>query len=104
MLPRFVRGLNSMIRSDFSNGAGHSFAQEVGATAVEPLQYSFSLEREESVRLQGLTVNMNKNGEIWGARYDNGEAVRRNARYTMAKGLNNLLWLGDQMGMWHPLD
>jgi hypothetical protein len=91
MVPRFVRGQNSMIRSGYSNGAGHSFAQEVGATSVEPLQYSFSLEREKSVRLEGLTVNLNKNGDIWGARYDNGEAVRRNAKYTTKRHHSFLL-------------
>ncbi len=93
-----------MTNSSFSNGIGHMFAPQNGGVELEPKSYSFSLEKEATFRLEGLTVNIDANGDIWGARYDTGEALRHNSKYTMAKGLNSTLWLGDKKGMWHPLD
>ncbi len=93
-----------MMNSSFSNGIGHMFTPQSGGVELELKSYSFSLEKEATFRLEGLTVNINENGDIWGARYDTGEVVRHNSNYTMAKGLNSTLWLGDKKGMWHPLD
>ncbi|HMY55589.1 MAG TPA: hypothetical protein PK671_21670 [Candidatus Obscuribacter sp.] len=92
-----------MIRSIFSHGADPSISQ-CGFSLSAPMQYSFSLENEKSIRLDGLLVNLNESGDIWGARYDTGEAVRHNDRYSMAKGLNGTLWLGYRNGLWHPVD
>ncbi len=89
--------------SGFSNGTGLVFAA-YGAVAQGPLHYSFSLEKEKSICIDGLKVHINANGDLWGAAYDSGEEVRHNDRYTMARGAKNLLWLGDRKGMWHPLD
>lgn len=91
-----------MIRSNFSNGSEYMFSPAIVAAA--PLHYSFSLDKEKSCRMQGLTVNMNELGDIWGASYDTGEEVRHNERYSMARGVRSMLWLGDRTGMWHPLD
>lgn len=89
--------------SGFSNGTGHVFAA-CGAATQSPSHYSFSLEKENSIRVDGLKVNVNESGDLWGAVYDSGEEVRHNDKYTMARGAMNLLWLGDRKGMWHPLD
>lgn len=103
-LPQVKKGQLLMTNSSFSNGIGHMFAPQNGGVELEPKSYSFSLEKEATFRLEGLTVNIDANGDIWGARYDTGEALRHNSKYTMAKGLNSTLWLGDKKGMWHPLD
>jgi hypothetical protein len=92
-----------MFISGFSIGAGHVFAT-YGAAAQGSLHYSFSLEKEKSICMDGLKVNINESGDLWGAVYESGAAVRHNDRYSMAKGENNMLWLGDRKGMWHPLD
>jgi len=93
-----------MIRSSYSNGSEHAFSPMGCGAIAKPMQYTFSLDKDKSVRLEGLTVNLSENGDIWGASYDTGEAVRHNARYSMAKGVNSTLWLGDRKGMWHPVD
>lgn len=89
--------------SGFSNGTGHAFAA-YGAAAQGSLHYSFSLEKEKAICMDGLKVNVNESGDVWGAVYHSGEEVRHNERYTMARGGNSLLWLGDRKGMWHPID
>lgn len=93
-----------MTRSSFSNGIAQFFSGTGIATLQDPLCYSFSLEKGKTCRMDGLTVNVDADGAIWGAQYDTGQAVRHNERYTMAKGVNSALWLGDGKGMWHPLD
>ncbi len=93
-----------MNSSSFSNGTADFFSPSIAAAASEPLRYSFSLENEKSCRVQGMTVNVNEHGNIWGASYDTGEEVRHNERYSMARGAGNLLWLGDRAGKWYPLD
>lgn len=93
-----------MFGSDFSIGTGHAFAPYGGVIAQDPLRYSFSLEKEKSICVNGLKLNTNESGDVWGAIYASGEEVRHNDTYTMAKGANSTMWLGDRKGLWHPLD
>lgn len=93
-----------MFVAGFSNGAGSAFTVNVGAAVAEPMRYTFSLEKEKHICMSGLKVNVNENGDLWGAMYDSGAEVRHNESYSMAKGENKMLWLGDRKGMWHPLD
>jgi len=93
-----------MISSSFSNGTGDFFSPNIAAATQEPLHYSFALDKENSCRMQGLTVNMNEQGDIWGASYDTGEEVRHNEKYSVVRGAQNMLWFGDRAGKWYPLD
>ncbi len=93
-----------MISSGFFSGAGYAFPHNSGTAAQEPARYSFSLENGKFLGVGGMTVNVNERGDIWGAVYDSGAEVRHNDNYSMARGVNSSLWLGDRTGMWHPLD
>lgn len=93
-----------MFSNPHSSNSGHTFSQNVSVSVYKVSHYNFSLDDTNAVSMPGFKVNLDDQGQIWGARYETGAELRHNDNYTMIKAANNQMWLGDRHGAFYPLD
>lgn len=78
--------------------ASFPFTTSTGAIACYDLSIMPTLWSE------GSGFEMNSNGQVVGAIYSSGAAVKRQSRHVMARSEDGSLWFGDSVGQFHPLD
>jgi len=90
----------------FFDAAGTTFSLAPNAvpSMIKPSFYSFALPTQNQVFAGGVKVNMDDNGNVWGAIYDTGAEFRHNDSFSVVKSSDSKLWFGDCFGAFHPLD
>ncbi|HNB23333.1 MAG TPA: hypothetical protein PKZ32_12965 [Candidatus Melainabacteria bacterium] len=67
-------------------------------------RYSIGPALEAARKCHDLTIEQNNDGRIVAIEYGSGAQVRVNALYTIARSEAGALWMGNNDGIWHPLD
>jgi hypothetical protein len=67
-------------------------------------RYSIGPALEAARKCHELSIEQNNVGRVVAINYASGAEVRINALYTIVRSEAGALWLGNNAGVWHPID